>query len=74
MILKRSAMFDLSIILPVHVRENVIAPFAVAQKFFVQAVCDKLIVQAVESSEVIDRALSGVFAGSAGFHQKRPIT
>jgi hypothetical protein len=33
-----------------------------------------LIVQAVESSEVIDRALSGVFAGSAGFHQKRPIT
>ena len=68
MILKRSAICDLSIILPVHVRKNVIAPFAVAQKFFVDGMCDKLIVQAVESSKVIVRALSGVFAGSAGFH------
>ena len=74
MIFKRSAMCDLSIILPLHVRKDVIAPFAVAQKFLIEAMCDKLIVQAVESSKVIDRALRGVFAGSSGFHQKRPIT
>ena len=49
-------------------------PFAVAQKFFIEIVCDKLIVQTVETSKVIDRALSGVFARSTGFHQKRPVT
>ena len=64
----RSAIGDLSIISPVHVRKNVVPPFAVAQKFFIKIICDKLIVQTVEASKVIDRALSGVFARSAGFH------
>ena len=64
----RSAIRDLSIISPVHVRKNVIAPFAVAQKFFIEITCDKLIVQTVKASKVIDRALSGVFARSPGFH------
>jgi len=63
----RSAIRDLSIISPVHVRKNVVPPFAVAQKFFIKLICDKLIVQTVEASKVIDRALSGVFARSAGF-------
>ena len=65
---QRSAIRDLSIISPVHVRKNVVTPFAVAQKFFIEIICDKLIVQTVEASKVIDRALSGVFARSPGFH------
>ena len=65
---RRSAIRDLNIISPVHVRKNVVARFAVAQKFFINIICDKLIVQTVEASKVIDRALSGVFARSAGFH------
>ena len=71
---RRSAIRDLSIISPVHVRKNVIAPFAVAQKFFIEIICDKLIVQTVEASKVIDRALGCVFARSPGFHQKCPVT
>ena len=65
---RRSAIRDLSIVAPVHVRKNVVPPFAVAQKFFIEIICDKLIVQTVEASKVIDRALSRVFAGSSGFH------
>ena len=65
---RRSAIRDLSIISPVHVRKNVVPPFAVAQIFFIEIICDKLIVQTVEASKVIDRALSGVFARSPGFH------
>jgi hypothetical protein len=70
----RSAIRELSIISPVHVRKNVVAPFAVAQKFFIEIICDKLIVQTVEASKVIDRALGCVFARSPGFHQKCPVT
>ena len=41
---RRSAICDLSIIAPVHVRKNVVSPFTVAQKFFIGVICDKLIV------------------------------
>ena len=68
MLKRRAAIRDLSIVAPVHVRKNVVPPFAVAQKFFIEIICDKLIVQTVETSKVIDRALSGVFARSPGFH------
>ena len=68
MLKRRSAIRDLSIVSPVHVWKNIIPPFAVAQKFFIEIVCDKLIVQTVEASKVIDRALSRVFARSARFH------
>jgi len=68
MLKPRSAIGNLSIVAPVHVRKNIVPPFAVAQKFFIEIICDKLIVQTVEASKVIDRALSGVFARSAGFH------
>ena len=68
MLKRRSAIGDLSIIAPVHVRKNVVPPFAVAQKFFIEIICDKLIVQTVEPSKVIDRALTGVFARSPAFH------
>ena len=68
MLKRRSAIRDLSIIAPVDVRKNVVSPFAVAQKFFIEIICHKLIVQTVEPSKVIDRALSGVFARSPGFH------
>ena len=68
MMKRRSAIRELSIIAPVHVRKNVVPPFAVAQKFFIEIICDQLIVQTVEASKVIDCALSGVFARSPGFH------
>ena len=68
MLKRRSAIRDLSIIAPVHVRKNIVPPFAVVQKFFIEIICDQLIVQTVEPSKVIDRALSGVFARSPGFH------
>ena len=65
---RRSAIRDLSIVAPVQVRKNVVPPFAVAQKFFIEIICDKLIVQTIEASKVIDRALRGVFARTPGFH------
>jgi hypothetical protein len=65
---KRSAIRDLSIVAPVHIRKNVVPPFAVMQKFFIESVCDKLIVQTVETSKVVDRALRRVFPRSRGFH------
>lgn len=68
MLKRRAAIRDLSIVAPVHVRKNVVPPFAVVQKFFIEIICDQLIVQTVEASKVIDRALSGVFARSPGFH------
>ena len=68
MLKRRSAIRDLSIIAPVHVRKNVVPPFAVVQKFFIEIICDKLIVQMVEASKVIDRALGRVFARGPGFH------
>jgi hypothetical protein len=71
---KRSAIRDLSIVAPVHIQKNVVAPFAVAQKYFIGSVRNKLIVQTVEASKVIDRALSHVFPRSPGFHQKCPVT
>ena len=74
MVKRRSAIRDLSIIAPVHVRKDIVPPFAVAQKFFVKIVCHKLIVQTVEASKVIERALSREFACSPGFHEKCPIT
>jgi hypothetical protein len=64
----RFAIRELSIVAPVHVRKNVVLPFAIAQKFFIEIICDKLIVQTVEASKVIDRALGGVFTRSPGFH------
>jgi len=65
---RRCAIRDLSIVPPVHVWKNVVPPFAVAQKLFIEIICDKLIVQTVEPIKVIDRALGCVFARSPGFH------
>ena len=66
-------MRSLSIVTPVHIRKNVVPPFAVTQKFFVHIVCDKLIVHTIESSKMVDCTFRGVFARGPGFHQKRPI-
>ena len=40
MLKRRPAIRDLSIVAPVHVRKNVVPPFAVAQKFFIEIICD----------------------------------
>src|SRR5438128_10920919 len=34
----------LDVVAPVHIRKNVVAPFAVAQKFFIDMICGQLIV------------------------------
>lgn len=68
MLKRRSAIRDLSIISPVHVWKNIVPPFAVAQKFFIEIICDKLIVQTIETSKVVDCALGRVFARSPRFH------
>ena len=74
MVKRRSAIRDLSIVAPVHVRKDIVPPFAVAEKFFIESICNKLIVQTIEASKVIDCALGRVFARSSGFHEKCPIT
>jgi len=61
-------MRNLSIVSPVHVWKNVVPPFAIAQKFFTNHHGDELIVQAIETSKVIDRALGRIFARSPCFH------
>ena len=33
-----------SIVMPIHVRKKIVAPFAIAQKFFIDLIRDKLIV------------------------------
>jgi hypothetical protein len=53
---------NLSIVAPVHVWKNVVPPFAIAQKCFIDHIGDKLIVQTVETSKVIDCAFGCVFA------------
>lgn len=65
---RRCAIGDLSIVSPVHVRENIVSPFAVSQKFFIEIVCEKLIVQPIEAGKVIDCASRRVFARSPRFH------
>src|SRR4029077_16233912 len=45
MLKRLAAIRDLNIVAPVYVRKNVVPPFAVAQKFFIEIICDKLIVQ-----------------------------
>src|SRR5213079_435999 len=44
--------------------EKCCPPFAITQKFFTNHRGDKLIVQAIETSKVIDRALGRIFARS----------
>ncbi len=61
-------MRNLSIVSPVHVWKNVAPPFAITQKFFTNHRGDKLIVQAIETSKVIDRALGRIFARSPCLH------
>jgi hypothetical protein len=63
----------LNVIAPVHIWEKIVAPFAIAEEFVVQIVRDKLIVQAIESRDVIGRSFRRVLARRSGFHQKRPI-
>ena len=59
---------NLSIVSPVHVWKNVVPPFAITQKFFTNHRGDKLIVQTIETSKVIDCALGRIFARSPCFH------
>jgi hypothetical protein len=65
---RRFPIGDLSVVTPVNVSKNVVPPFAVMQKFFIEIICEQLIVQTVEASKVIDCTLSSVFARSPGFH------
>lgn len=63
----------LNVIAPIHVRENIIAPFAILQKDLIDLVGRELIVQTVESAQMFQRSLRRIFPGGAGFHEERPI-
>ena len=63
----------LNIIAPVYVWESVVAPFTLAQKFFIDIVCRKLIVQSIEAGKMIHRAFGCVFACCSGFHEECPV-
>ena len=62
-----------TVVAPIHIREKVVAPFAVAQKFFIDVVRRKLIVQSIETNKVIYGSLRGVLLCRSCFHQKRPV-
>ena len=64
----------LNVIAPINVREKIIAPFAILQKFIIDVVRHKLVMQAIEANEMIHGSLAGVLPGGSAFHQKRPIT
>ena len=64
---------SLNVIAPVYVWESVIAPFTVTQKFFIDIVCRKLIVQSIEAGKMIHRAFGCVFACCSGFHEECPV-
>jgi hypothetical protein len=57
-----------NVILPVYIRKKIVAPFAVGQKFLINRIGDKLIVQSIEANEVILRSFRCVFPGCPGFH------
>src|SRR4030095_4531886 len=63
----------LNVIAPVYVWESVIAPFTVAQKFFIDSICDELIVQSIEAGKMIHRPLGCVFACRSGLHEESPV-
>src|SRR5712691_5153678 len=62
-----------NIVLPVHIWEEVVAPFAVVQKFAIDSVCDELIVQSIEAGNMIHRAFGRVLTRRSGFNQERPV-
>jgi len=57
-----------NVILPVYVWEKIVAPFAIGQKFLIDRVGHKLIVQSIEANEVILRPFRCVFPGRSRFH------
>lgn len=63
----------LNVVTPVHVWEQVIAPFAILQKFLIDFSGCELIVQTVEPAKMFQRSLGRVFPGGVCFHQERPI-
>ena len=68
-----SGIRNLSIVAPVHVREKIVAPFAIGEEFLIQLFGLELALQFIEASEVIESALGRVLACSSRSHEKRPI-
>ena len=52
---------DSDVIAPVHVREKIVPPFAVAKKLFVDIIRHKQIVQSVETNKMIRRSFGRIF-------------
>ena len=63
----------LSIILPRHIREEVISRLAVGKKSFIHAARFQLIVERVEARHVIRRPCGRIMFGRSGLDQERPI-
>src|SRR4051812_5647762 len=58
---------------PVHVREQIVAPFAIGQEIFVYLLFCDAVVKTIEPDQVIHGTFTGVLSGSAVFHEERPI-
>ena len=63
----------LNVILPIHIRENIVARFALSQKIEIDLMGEQLVVKPVETQDMVLRPLGCVFHGGACFHEKRPI-
>src|SRR5580693_7256163 len=62
-----------NIILPVYIREDVIAPLAIGQKFFVDHATLLLVVEPGKTQNVIPCSFRCIVPGCPCFHQESPI-
>ena len=59
---------------PIEVEKDRVAPFAISQERFLHAVGQDLLVEPLESQEVVLGAFDGVGDHRASFHNEGPVT
>ena len=63
-----------NIVSPIHIRENVVAPFTVRQKTFVNISAAELVMEPIESEQMIGDSLRRIMFCGSGLDKKRPVT
>ena len=59
---------------PIEIEKDRVAPFAISQERFLHAVGQDLLVEPLESQEMVLGAFDGVGDHRAGFHNEGPVT
>lgn len=59
---------------PIEVEKDRVAPFAISQERFLHSVGQDLLVEPLESQEMVLGAFDGVGNHRAGFHNEGPVT